>query len=211
MDTAGGCGEGIWLVSSGSIFKDNNSLPSPIAHATIGYLVYRLARRSLPAPGSRLVGPLPLLLIWTLSFALLPDVDTFLGLLNRDFGRYHNNGTHSFILGLGVAFLGASLIWMKRRQDFLLGFLVLWLSYASHVILDFFTIGGRGVMMLWPLSSQRFDSPIKFFYGVRWSEGIFSLEHLRTLASELVLVLLVGLALVIIGGGIRSKSERIEG
>ena len=187
MDTAGGCGEGIWLVSSGSIFKDNNSLPSPIAHATIGYLVYRLARRSLPAPGSRLVGPLPLLLIWTLSFALLPDVDTFLGLLNRDFGRYHNNGTHSFILGLGVAFLGASLIWMKRRQDFLLGFLVLWLSYASHVILDFFTI------------------------GVRWSEGIFSLEHLRTLASELVLVLLVGLALVIIGGGIRSKSERIEG
>ena len=138
-------------------------------------------------------------------------MDAILGLLSGDFGRFHNNGTHSFVLGLGFACLAAGLIWIKRRRDFLPWFLVLWLSYASHVILDFFTIGGRGVMMLWPLSSQRYDASIKLFYGVRWSEGVFSIENLWTLSSELVLVLLVGLALFAFRGGTRSKPERSEG
>jgi inner membrane protein len=148
---------------------------------------------------------------WTLAFAILPDVDAILGLLSGDFGRYHNNGTHSLLLGLGVAFLGAGLIWLKERQGFLIWFLAAWLSYASHVILDIFTIGGRGVMLLWPLSDQRYESSIKLFFGVRWSEGFFSIEHLWTLGSELILLLVVLLVLAVFRGGTRPGVERSEG
>jgi inner membrane protein len=186
-------------------------MPSPIAHATAGYLVYRLTRRSLPATASKHFGPIPYLLTWTLAFAILPDIDSIAGLLSGDFGRYHNNGTHSLVVGLGVAALGAGFIWFKDRKDFLTWFLALWLSYASHVILDLFTIGGRGVMLLWPLSDQRFDSAIKLFYGVRWSQGVFSLEHLWTIGSELLLSLVIILVLAVLQRGSRPGVGRSEG
>jgi hypothetical protein len=42
----------------------------------------------------------------------------------------------------------------------------------------------RGVMLFWPLSQNRFVSPIRIFYGLQWGLGWFSIWHLWTIVTE---------------------------
>jgi len=165
-------------------------LPSPLAHTTAGYAVYRLLRRRR-SDGEPQVWRLPLILLVTLVFSILPDFDAVAGILAGDIGRYHNQGTHSLVVGLLVALLFAVLLARGRMHAFKAWFAPLLLSYELHVLMDVVTLGERGVMLLWPLSSARFDVPFTLFYGVRWSEGIFAWQHLVTLATEAVFALLV--------------------
>lgn len=157
---------------------------------TAGYLVFQATRRQFPADRYKIAGKIPLLLAYSIGISLLPDVDAIFGILAGDFGRFHNNGTHSLVLGSAIALVIAGAIWIKRRSGFVSWFTLTFLSYGSHVVLDFFTYGGRGVMLLWPFSAQRFESSLKLFYGVRWSEGFLAVEHLWTLATELLFVVL---------------------
>lgn len=145
----------------------------------------------MPVEGQRSLGPLPILLIITALFAMLPDFDALLGLLAGDIGRYHNNGTHSLVVGLGVSLLVAAYLGLRRKASFLPWFLVLLISYESHVILDYFTFGGRGVMLFWPIIAERFLPPFTLFHGVRWSAGVYSAEHLLTVVSELIIAGLI--------------------
>lgn len=165
-------------------------MPSPLAHTTAGYAVYRLLRRRR-SDGEPQVWRLPLILLVTLVFSILPDFDAVAGILAGDIGRYHNQGTHSLVVGLLVALLFAVLLARGRMHAFKAWFPPLLLSYELHVLMDVVTLGERGVMLLWPLSSARFDVPFTLFYGVRWSEGIFAWQHLVTLATEAVFALLV--------------------
>ena len=57
----------------------------------------------------------------------------------------------------------------------------------SHIAMDYFTVG-RGVMLFWPLSLARFDSPVKAFYGLRWSAGLWSTHHLYTFVTEILFI-----------------------
>ncbi len=165
-------------------------MPSPLAHTTAGYAVYRLLRRRR-SDGEPQVWRLPLILLVTLVFSILPDFDAVAGILAGDIGRYHNQGTHSLVVGLLVALLFAVLLARGRMHAFKAWFPPLLLSYELHVLMDVVTLGERGVMLLWPLSSARFDVPFTLFYGVRWSEGIFAWQHLVTLATEALFALLV--------------------
>ncbi len=58
--------------------------------------------------------------------------------------------------------------------------------------MDAFTIG-RGVMILWPFSIDRYASPVSLFYGVHWSDGWVSVRHLWTMVTELALLAAAGL------------------
>lgn len=165
-------------------------MPSPIAHSAMGYLIYRIARRK-PGMLSRKLGPLPLLLVVAGFFSLLPDSDAILGWLAGDMLKFHNNGTHSLLVGLGVALSAALIAGWGNRQRFLFWFGVIFTSYALHVVMDAFTWGTRGVMLFWPMSHSRWDAPIKLFYGVRWSDGLLNPAHLITLLSEALFVALV--------------------
>jgi inner membrane protein len=167
-------------------------LPSPIAHSAAGYAIYRILLRRRPRVLISRVKPLAGLLILTVGLSLLPDVDSILGLIFEDFGRFHNSLTHSLVVGLGVAVVVGALAVSTRRFRFVDGFLLTLVCYDLHVIMDFFTIG-RGVMALWPISSERFLSPVTVFYGLHWSDGIFSTRHLVTLATEIAFALLVAL------------------
>jgi membrane-bound metal-dependent hydrolase YbcI (DUF457 family) len=160
----------------------------------MGYLISRVNPRyyhdgKKAQPRQRL-----LLLLAAVFFSLMPDIDILPGLLMGDIGRFHNQWTHSLIVGSGVALL-AGLIALWRKDSFRFWFLLAWVSYSFHVIMDAFTWGGRGVMLLWPLTDQRFEGgPVSLFMGVRWSEGVWSPEHLLTLVTELAFVGLVYLA-----------------
>jgi membrane-bound metal-dependent hydrolase YbcI (DUF457 family) len=159
-------------------------MPSPIAHTTMGYVIYKIYQARRPGQTHRRFGPLPGLLVLAAGLSLLPDVDSIAGLLLRDFGRYHNNGSHSLLIGLAVALVIGALAWWRKRSGFVYWFSLVLLCYQFHIILDFFTVG-RGVMLFWPLSSARFEAPVKFFYGFHWSDGLVSTNHIWTLLNEL--------------------------
>jgi inner membrane protein len=165
-------------------------MPSPIAHSAVGYLIYRFSdRKQLPAqPRKGLY-----LLLAALFFSLLPDIDFVPGLLFGDISRYHNQGTHSLLAALAAG-LAAGLVVKAWKGSFLFGFRLAFVPYALHILMDAFTYGGRGVKLLWPLTSQRFDSPLSLFIGARWSEGLWNVEHLPTLFSELLFTGVIFLA-----------------
>jgi membrane-bound metal-dependent hydrolase YbcI (DUF457 family) len=159
-------------------------VPSPLAHGLIGYAVYRLYRpREKLAPGgslSRSVLPLAA----ALGVSLLPDADAALGLLLGDLGAYHNNIVNSLFVGLAVSLLLASLLWIGWGMRFWPWLGLLLLCYELHVLADYLT-WGRGVMLFWPFTGERFAPPVYLFYGLHWSDGVVSMRHFWTLLTEL--------------------------
>jgi inner membrane protein len=160
-------------------------MPSPLAHMAMGYVINKMHRqKSSSGVNTRAVGKRLGLAMLPLVMSLLPDLDSVLGLLTGNFGRFHNNATHSLIFGLIVAFFIGMIASRPSRSEFPNWFAIALACYEMHVIMDFFTIG-RGVMLFWPFSSQRFSSPVKLFYGLHWSDGWWSLRHIWTLFTEL--------------------------
>lgn len=166
-------------------------LPSPIVHTTVGYLIYRSLRNQIPYPVREKFTILPPLLIAAVGFSQLPDIDSIAGIIFGDFGRFHNNLSHSFLVGFVVSTLFAFVIWLIKRKEFWKWFTVSILGYSLHILMDYFTFGGRGIMLFWPLSQERFEAPLKLFFGVRWSESIYNPIHFITIFSELVSLILV--------------------
>ena len=117
----------------------------------------------------------------------LTDLDSILGLLMHDLGRYHNQGSHSLVSGLVVAALLAGILYAFQRRGIKTWMVIFLAAYESHVLLDAFTLG-RGVMLFWPFSSARFSPPFYLFYGLRWSDGLFSINHLWTFLTEAGLI-----------------------
>jgi membrane-bound metal-dependent hydrolase YbcI (DUF457 family) len=127
------------------------------------------------------------------GLSILPDLDAGVGIALGNMARYHNNfaGTPGF--GLAVALAVGTVAWAFRRSAFRPAFLLTFLLYSLHVLMDFFTVG-RGVMVFWPISVQRIQPPFHLFYGLRWSDGIFSERHFITFASELCFLAVLFLA-----------------
>lgn len=72
----------------------------------------------------------------------------------------HRGFTHSFAFAAVLALIGALALY-NWEASFALCFLFLFVSIASHGILDTFTNGGSGIALFWPWSSQRYFAPIR--------------------------------------------------
>ena len=156
-------------------------MPSPIAHLATGYAISAAADKRLGAPAIRRGKAWRLLFILALSLA--PDADAVWGILLGDLGRYHNNFLHSLaagmLTGLGAALAGRFVFRDTAWRWFLVGLLSHWI----HVGMDALTVG-RGVMLLWPFTASRFQAPFRLFYGLHWSDGLFTVKHFWTLLNE---------------------------
>lgn len=173
-------------------------MPSPVIHTTMGYIIYRLFKNRIPENFNRVYVTLPLVLIFAIGVSLLPDFDSIAGILFGDFARYHNNITHSLFAGLLVAVIMALFARLIAKSSFWIWFAIGFVGYSLHVVMDYFTFGGRGVMLFWPLTLERYEAPVKLFYGVRWSENLLNSVHLNTFFTEMIFLLLVGMILLII-------------
>ena len=157
-------------------------MPSPIAHMAAGAAIYRLRFGGGTSTRSDRV-----LLITCVGLALVPDLDAAVGILAGDIGRYHNNFAGSPAFGALVALAAGALTWVVRRQLTWMTMSLVFISYQTHVFMDFLTIS-RGTMLLWPFSTERISPPVHLFYGFRWSHGLVDELHLVTLVTELVFV-----------------------
>jgi membrane-bound metal-dependent hydrolase YbcI (DUF457 family) len=132
-----------------------------------------------------------------MGLSMAPDLDIMAAIAFRNMEKYHNSFSHSMFLAIPVALLTAALAYWIYRSSFLAWFVIGMISFDLHVIMDFFT-AERGVLMFWPLSPDRFASPVKLFYGLQWGLGWFSPWHLWTLLTEavFVIVLMLGVGLL---------------
>jgi hypothetical protein len=162
-------------------------MPSPIAHLGVGYAIYRYYKRRLPEHRGQLC-KLPVQMIVITGLSLLPDLDIMAAILFRDMENYHNNFSHSLLLGIPVALPIAAILRQIYHSNFWLWFLICLISYELHIVMDALT-AERGVMMFWPLTPNRFASPVKVFYGLQWGLGWFNIWHLWTLFTESIFVL----------------------
>lgn len=166
-------------------------MPSPLIHGAAGYAIYRLYRSKEHWQHALGLKPMPLLAA-CIGLSVLPDIDAIPGLLLGDFGGFHNNLSHSILTTVLVSATAGAVAWFKMRSGFAAWFGLTFLCYGLHVVLDFFT-AGRGVMLLWPISSTRFVPPFFLFYGLHWSDGLISVRHLWTLLTEAGTVVAVSL------------------
>ena len=160
-------------------------MPSPLAHITAGFVIYRIFRNKFEENKRTDVRPFSVFLIIVVFISILPDMDSIFGLVMGDLGRYHNNGTHSLAVSLVIALMFGLVIRRVFQYPFGKWFITALLAYETHIIMDYFTIG-RGVMLFWPFSDTRFSSPVLAFYGFHWSDGLVSSRHLVTFFTELV-------------------------
>jgi len=100
-----------------------------------------------------------------------------------DFGGFHNNITHSLLAALPAGACVYLVLKLSHPSSAVPWASAMAACYGMHVVMDFFT-DGRGIMALWPITSERFISPVLVFYGLHWSEGWLSMSHLITVASE---------------------------
>jgi inner membrane protein len=169
-------------------------MPSPLAHLAAGYAVYAISQTRQPEHERSRKRSVPFLLLVAAGFSILPDVDSVVGLLSGDFGRFHNNLTHSLPVGVVAALLFGGLMRWRRGHGFWFWFAVTLIAHDLHVVMDWATTG-RGVMAWWPFSETRFQAPIIVFYGLHWSQGWLSLRHVWTLVTELAFVAVTWAAL----------------
>lgn len=94
--------------------------------------------------------------------SILPDLDVLSFRFGipylHDFG--HRGASHSLTFALLIGVIGA-LAAGKLRAKRRMAFWLLFISCASHPLLDMLTDGGHGVALFWPFSSQRYFFPLR--------------------------------------------------
>lgn len=165
-------------------------MPSPLAHSAVGYIVAKVLLPRYRKKGNIDLGNNKKLVIAAVILSLLPDFDSGLGVIFSDFGRYHNNISHSLVSGLVTSVLIGLVVKVAMKAQFWVGFIATLIFYELHIVMDFFTYS-RGIMLLWPFTSQRLQSDILLFYGLHWSDGFLSVNHIITLANEILFIALL--------------------
>ena len=130
--------------------------------ASIGHLAVGLFAGRLHGGADASARPRPSLgtLLAFAALAELPDLDVVgvaCGLRDTGAGG-HRGASHSFVLAITLGLGGAIVAW-RRGWPFLRTAVVATLAVASHGILDALGVGGRGVLLFWPLSDAPFMSP----------------------------------------------------
>ncbi len=149
---------------------------------SLGHLAVGLAAGRLHAgPGRPRLAP-------TLAFTALsmfPDLDVLARSLGAGRGSpwLHRGALHSLLVaataGIAAALLSGGLGRSRARMAAAAA-----LVAASHGILDTFTGGGAGIMLLWPLSLERFLAPWHVLPAAPMGFRILSARGLDVLVLE---------------------------
>lgn len=140
------------------------------------------------ALGSRVIKPR--LLVVGIVFSILPDLDVLMLRLGFPYGDGfgHRGFSHSLSFALVLALLTAGFS-HRLQTRFLWAFLFLFVTTASHGLLDCLTDGGHGIALWWPFSDERFFAPFQPIAVAPLGLGrFFSMRGVEVLTSELLWV-----------------------
>lgn len=143
----------------------------------------------------------PRLLLAGVAASIVPDLDVIAFRLGIPYaGEFGHRGfSHSLLFAFGIALVGTFVLGsLERRRRFAVAYL--FVSAASHGILDSFTNGGLGIALFWPVSAERYFAPVQMIEVSPLDLSSFmSQRGLDVLESELLWVwmpcLLFGLSL----------------
>jgi len=131
----------------------------PIAHATAGYLAHRLdPSREQRESWRRAVA--------FLLIGNLPDVDFLFGFVTGEPGAFHRGVTHTVLAMLVFAVAAGTVAWWRRLDAWWPAAALCGAAYASHLLVDAFTIdqrGPAGARFFWPFSDAYYISPVTIF------------------------------------------------
>jgi hypothetical protein len=168
-------------------------MPSPIAHISVGYVIYCCLRSKWQVAS----GKWQVCLLALCAFlSLLPDMDCIPGLFIGDLDPFHNYYSHSVIVlllaSIPLAFVVRYVLLRfqvsrlpSRRHGFRFRYIYAFTlcCVLLHVAMD--VLGyGVGQMLFWPITGARFKLPFYIFYGLHWSEGWWSIRHVWTILTE---------------------------
>ena len=124
-------------------------MPTIMSHAAVpiaGALMMGRSRLTLPVIATGVI------------FSMLPDADVIGFGLGIDYADPwgHRGASHSLIFAAITALLAAAVL---RPQRYMLAGLFLFLSMASHGLLDTLTNGGLGAALFWPFDDSRIFAP----------------------------------------------------
>lgn len=131
----------------------------PIVHSTAGYLVQRLDRRGTPWAGATRA-------LAFMAIGNLPDIDFLVGFVLGRPGAFHRGISHTVLAAFVFGVLGATIAWRRRWDRWAPAFLLCFAGYASHLLVDAFTIdqrGPAGAQFFWPFSDAYYISPVTIF------------------------------------------------
>jgi inner membrane protein len=151
----------------------------------------------------------PVLTAVACAVSVLPDIDAFGFIAGVPYGHPfgHRGFTHSLFFAFVVALVGAA---FGRRVGVLpsLAFVILFVSAASHGILDAMTTGGLGVAFFSPFSNARYFLPWRVILVSPIGVGsFFSSWGLRVLRSELLWIWTPALVFAAVGAAARGLME----
>lgn len=157
-------------------------MPSPIAHSTTAYLIFKLT--SLNSRSTLLGRHRWQDLAYIILIGNVADLDFIPQLLLE--GKFHRGPSHSlslaFLISLSVAIICYAFNKPQVKQLFLITLGI----YTSHLFLDYWTAGGAGMKLFWPFTNSYFMSSVSFFPSVRHSEGLLYSGHIIFIVFETI-------------------------
>lgn len=187
-------------------------MATPLGHALAGLAIYGIAC----APRGQVT------LLLSCGFAAVaPDLDVIPGLVVGQPALYHHGITHSLGFAALVS-LGLAGLCKFSGERFILALGLCFLSYSSHLLLDWLGPDGRpplGIPVFWPIFDEHFISPVTVLLGMHhaastsssireWLQGIFSIYNLIAILVEVLVVM----AFLLFGGWTiwRRRSAELE-
>lgn len=122
------------------------------------------------------------------ALATFPDLDVLARGLGAPPGSVwlHRGALHSLPVALAAALLAALALGGLGRSRARLA-LTAALVAASHGLLDTFTSGGRGAMLLWPVSTERFLAPVALVAAAPMGARLATVRGLEVMWREAVI------------------------
>jgi membrane-bound metal-dependent hydrolase YbcI (DUF457 family) len=169
---------------------------TPIGHSLAGYAIYNFS--VAPTNGNRLK-----LAFLCIFMATAPDLDFLPGILIGKPTLYHHGITHSLGFALIASLLIAGIVSIRIKPFFGI-FSLCFISYLSHIFIDFFEYSGNynlsGMPLFWPISKEKHSSPVGLYLAfhydrlpsasiIEWVKSMLNLYNLSVIVHEVVLIL----------------------
>ena len=149
-------------------------MSSPILHSVSGYIISKFL--PLIKPASKVKKVWTVQMVYIIFITNVADLDLIPQLLTGE--KYHRGLTHSLIFALLFSVVFCQFSYFLGYYLYKNLFLNTSILYISHLFLDCFTRGSKGIKLLWPFSDNFYRSPISFIPGVHYSRGLLDSVHI---------------------------------